>query len=76
MRRPRQDGDILRRLAQALGVDQSKPYTRDCRADGHSFDHAMNDIIICSICGRTKAEVDAEAGAGSYEYEAIKYLDE
>lgn len=76
MRRPRQDGDILRRLAEALGVDLSQPYTRDCRSEGHSFDRAINGKVWCSLCGRTKDEVEASADAGSYEYETIKYLDD
>lgn len=76
MRRPRQDGDILKRIAEALGVDMSKPRARDCQTDGHSFDHAINSKVWCSICGRTKDEVEAAAEAGRYEYDAIKYLDE
>lgn len=74
-RRPRYDGGFLERLAEALGVDTSKPYTRDCASDGHSFDSAINHKIWCSICGRTKAEIDARAVAGEYQYDAIKYLD-
>lgn len=75
MRRPKQDGGFLSRLAKAFGVDISAPYQRDCQTDGHSFDHAINATITCSICGRTQAEIDIAAKAGSYEYDAIKYLD-
>jgi hypothetical protein len=75
VKRPRQDGRFLDGLARALGVDPSRPRRRDCESEGHSFDHAINGTVWCSICGRTQAEVDARAAVGEYNYDAIKYLD-
>ena len=74
MKRPRYDAGILDRLAEALGVDPDQPQTRDCQAEGHSFDRAINDNVWCSICGKTLAEIEAQALAGEYQYETIKYL--
>lgn len=70
------DSGFMGKLAEALGVDLSKSYWRECSEEGHSFDAAMNDIVWCSICGKTQAEVEAGAAAGNYEYEFIRYLDE
>jgi hypothetical protein len=75
MKRPRYDAGLLNSLAQALGVDLTQPYTRDCQSEGHAFDSAINSKIYCSLCGRTKAEIDAQAVAGIYSYDAIKYLE-
>lgn len=75
MKRPRYDAGILDRLAKALGVDAEQPYTRDCQSDGHSFDRAINDKVWCSLCGKTQGEIEAQARAGAYNYDSIKYLD-
>jgi hypothetical protein len=75
MKRPNQSADIMKRLAEALGVDPDAPNPRKCDTDGHSLDHALNDNIYCSICGKAKAEIDAAVASGEYQYDAIKYLE-
>lgn len=75
MKRRNYDNGILDKLAQALGVDPEEQSMRDCQADGHSFDRAINEKVGCSICGKTQAEVEGQARSGEYQYEFIKYLD-